>query len=112
MTTPVAAPRFIRSPSLATAGSIAIAANHEMSRVKITEPPSSSTNHRNAPSATTAAAASPARHTLPGSKVIDVPGPRVGDHRRVHGLDRGRGRLLVGHLILLSLFVPGPAHSL
>ena len=74
MTTPVAAPRFIRSPNLATAGSIAIAANHAMSRVKITEPPSSSTNHRNAPSAMTAPATSPVRQTLPGSKVTDVRG--------------------------------------
>ena len=65
----VAKPRFMRRASRSTAGAIAMAANHDMSTVKMTLPPSWMMNCSISPRAMTASTTRPTRHTLPGRRV-------------------------------------------
>ena len=66
ITSPVASPRFIFVASGAIAGSMAIAANQDMSTVKMTVPPSSIRNLRNVAIATTASSVHAMRQMLRG----------------------------------------------
>ncbi len=65
----VATPRRIRRERRSTTGAIAIAANHDISTVKMTLPPSSITNRTTRPNAMTASRTSPTRQTFPGTNV-------------------------------------------
>ena len=52
---------------------MAIAANHDISTVKMTPPPSSTTNLISSPKATTPSSTSPTRQTLDGDRRIVTP---------------------------------------
>jgi hypothetical protein len=66
ITRPVARPRFMCRESGPTAGSIATDANHDMSTVKNTAPPSPMTKPKNVAMASSAMTTQPTFHTLRG----------------------------------------------
>src|SRR6476469_2934694 len=94
MTSPVATDRRIRVASLATAGSMASERNQAITRVKMTEPPSASTNLASRSRATRPARVTPTRHMFAGTSTaltVCMGCPTV-------SLDPGFSPSTIGHL--------------